>query len=67
MDGVVSIKGGRTLTNLQVRFADDIYGFTEKEEELACLVDRLGNACSASGINSNVGKTKLTTDRWHQH
>ena len=36
-EGTVSI-GGRTITNL--RFADDIDGLAEEEEELAKLVER---------------------------
>ena len=36
-EGTVSI-GGRTITNL--RFADDIDGYAEEEEELANLVER---------------------------
>ena len=40
-EGTVSI-GGRTTTKL--RFADDIDGLAEEEEELAKLVERLDKA-----------------------
>ena len=42
--GTISI-GGRTITNL--RFADDIVGSAEEEEELATLVDRLDKVYTA--------------------
>ena len=44
-DGKVSI-GGRNITNL--RFADDIYGLVEEEQELEALVESLKK--SAQGI-----------------
>ena len=43
-EGTVSI-GGRTITNL--RFANDIDGLAEEEEELANLVERLDKAFTA--------------------
>ena len=43
-EGSVSI-GGRTITN--VRFADDIDGFAEVEEELVKLVQCLDKASTA--------------------
>ena len=46
-DGTVSI-GGRTIINL--RFADDIDGLAEEEEELAKLVERLDKAPTACGM-----------------
>ena len=48
-EGTVS-NGGRTITNL--RFADDIDGLAEEEEELARLVERLYKAYTASGRKS---------------
>ena len=49
--------GGRAITNL--RFADDIDGLAGEEEELAKLVERLGKASTAYGMEINVEKTKL--------
>ena len=46
-EGTVSI-GGRTITNL--RFADDIDGLAEEEEEPAKLVERLDKAPTAYGM-----------------
>ena len=48
-EGTVGI-GGRTITNL--RFADDIDGSAEEEEELANLVELMTN--NTSGINSEI-------------
>ena len=58
-EGAVSI-GGRTITNL--RFADDIDGLAEEEEELAKLVERLDKASTACGMMISAEKTKLKTD-----
>ena len=58
-EGTVSI-GGRIITNL--RFADDIDGLAEEEEELAKLVERLDKASTAYGMEINAKKTKLMTN-----
>ena len=58
-EGTVSI-GGRTITNL--RFADDIDGLAGEEEELAKLVERLGKASTAYGMEISGAKTKLMTN-----
>ena len=58
-EGTVSI-GSRTTTNL--RFADDIDGSAEEEEELANLVERLDKASTAYGMEISAKKTKLTTN-----
>ena len=58
-EGTVSI-GGRTITNL--RFVDDIDGLAGQEEELASLVERLGKASTANGIEISAVKTKLMTN-----
>ena len=58
-EGTVSI-GGRTITNL--RFVDDIDGLAGQEEELASLVERLGKASTAHGIEISAVKTKLMTN-----
>ena len=57
-EGSLCIRG-RTITNL--RFADDIDGLGE-EEELAKLVERLDNACTAYGMEISAEKTKLMTE-----
>ena len=57
-EGIVSA-GGRTITSL--RFADDIDGLTG-EEELAKLVERLGKASTAYGIENSAEKMKLMTN-----
>ena len=58
-EGTVSI-GGRTITNL--RFADDIDGLAGEEEELANLVEHLGKASTAYGMEISAEKTKLMTN-----
>ena len=58
-EGTVSI-GGRTITNL--RFADDIDGLAEEEEELAKLVGRLDKAPTAYGMEISAEKTILMTN-----
>ena len=58
-EGTVSI-GGRTITNL--RFADDIDGSAEEEEELANLDERLDKASTAYGMEISAEKTKLMTN-----
>ena len=58
-EGTVSI-GGRTITN--VRFADDIDGFAEVEEELVKLVQCLDKASTAYGIEISDEKIKLMTN-----
>ena len=58
-EDTVSI-GGRTITNL--RFADDISGLAEEEEELAKLVERLDKASTAYGMEISDEKTKLMTN-----
>ena len=57
-EGTVSI-GGRTITNL--RFAHDIEGLAEEDEEPAKLVERLNKASTAYGMEINAEKTKLMT------
>ena len=52
--------GGRTITNL--RFADDIDGLAEEEEELAKVVERLDKAPTAYGMEIITGKTELMTN-----
>ena len=47
----------RTITNL--RFADDIGGLAEEEEELAEIVERLDKASTAYGMEISAKKTKL--------
>ena len=49
--------GGRTITNF--RFADDISGLAEGEEELTKLVARLDKASTAYGMEISAEKTKL--------
>ena len=46
-NGTISI-GGRTITNL--RFADDIDGFTGEEDELTKLVHNLDTAAAKFGV-----------------
>ena len=58
-EGTVSI-GGRTIINL--RFADDIDGFSGEKEELANLVERLDKASTAYGMDISATKTKLMTN-----
>ena len=58
-EGTVGI-GGRTITNL--RFADDIDGSAEEEEELANLAERLDKASTAYGMEISAEKTKLVTN-----
>ena len=50
----------RTITNL--RFADDIGGLAEEEEELAEIVERLDKASTAHGMEISAEKTKLMTN-----
>ena len=57
-EGTVSI-GGRTITNL--RFADDIDGLAEEEEELEKLVERLDKASTPHGMEISAEKTNLMT------
>ena len=56
--GTVSI-GGRATTNL--RFADDIDGLAEEEEELVNCVECLYKASTAYGMEISAQKTKLMT------
>ena len=56
--GTVST-GGRATTNL--RFADDIDGLAEEEEELVNCVERLYKASTAYGMEISAQKTKLMT------
>ena len=57
-EGTVNI-GGRTITNL--RFAVDIDGLAG-DEEMANLVECLGKASTAYGMEISVEKTKLMTN-----
>ena len=57
--GTVSI-GSRTIANL--RFADDIDGLAEGEEELAKLVERLDKASTAYSMEISAEKAKLMTN-----
>ena len=58
-ESTISI-GGRTITKL--RFADDMDGLAGKEEELAKLGERLGEASTACGMEISAEKTKLMTN-----
>ena len=58
-EGAVSI-GGKTITNL--RFADDVDGSAEEEEELANLVELLDKASTDYGMEISAEKTKLMTN-----
>ena len=58
-EGTVSI-GSRTITNLY--FAGDIDVLAREEEELANLVERLGKASAAYGMEISAEKTKLITN-----
>ena len=51
--------GGRPITNL--RFADDIDGLAEEEEELEKLVERLDKASTPHGMEISAEKTNLMT------
>ena len=53
-EGTVTIEG-RAITNL--RFADDIDGLGEEEEELAKSADRLDKTSTANGIEISAEKT----------
>ena len=57
--GAVSIRG-RTITNL--RFAENIDGIAEEEEELAKLVERIDTAPTAYGMEISAEKTRLMTN-----
>ena len=59
LEGFVSI-GGRTITNL--RFADDIDGLAEEEEELAKSVECLDKASTVYSMEISAEKTKLMTN-----
>ena len=52
--------GGRIITNF--RFADDIDSLAGEQEELAKLVERLGKASTAYGMEISAEKTKLMTN-----
>ena len=58
-EGTVS-NGGRTITNF--RFADDIDGLAEEEEELAKLVECPNKASTAYGMEISAEKAKLMTN-----
>ena len=62
-EGTVSI-GGRTITDL--RFAVDIDGSAEEEEELANLVERLDKASTAYGMEISA-EADDKRHHWHQH
>ena len=51
--------GGRNVSNL--RFADDIESLAGSEEELANLIKRLDDSCSAYGMEISAEKTKVMT------
>ena len=52
--------GGRTVSNL--RFADDIDGLAGSQAELAELIRRLDQSCSAYGMEISAEKTKVMTN-----
>ena len=52
--------GGRNVSNL--RFADDIDGLAGSQEELAELIKRLDESCSAFGMEISAEKTKVMTN-----
>ena len=52
--------GGRCVNNL--RFADDIDGLAGSQEELAELIRRLDESCSAYGMEISAEKTKVMTN-----
>ena len=58
-DGSVSI-AGNVITNL--RFADDIDGLAESEEELTRLANNINNAAASYGMEINYQKTKVMTN-----
>ena len=58
-EGTVSIEG-RAITNL--RFAADIDGLAEEEEELIKLVERFDKASTAHSMEISAEKTKLMTN-----
>ena len=51
---------GNVITNL--RFADDIDGLAESEEELTRLVNNINNAAASYGMEINYQKTKVMTN-----
>ena len=59
-ESTVSI-GGSTITSL--RFADDTEGLAGEEEEMEKLVERLGKASTAYGMEISAEKTKLMTNK----
>ena len=59
-EGTVNIRD-RTITKL--RFADDINSLAGEQEELAKLVERLGKASTAYGMEISAEKTKLVTKK----
>ena len=52
--------GGRCVSNL--RFADDIDGLAGSQEELAELIRRFDESCSAYGMEISAEKTKVMTN-----
>ena len=63
-EGTVSI-GCRTIN---LCLANDIDGLAEEEEELAKLVERLDNACTAYGMDQyREDHTDDKQHQWHQH
>ena len=58
-NGTISI-GGRKITNL--RFADDIDGITEEEDELTKLVHNLDTAAAKFGLDICADNTKIMTN-----
>ena len=62
LDGKVS-KGGRNITNL--RFADDIDGLADEEQQLEALVESLDKTCTRKKMEISVEKTK-TNDKQRQ-
>ena len=59
-EGTVII-GVRIITNF--RFADDIDGLAESEEELSQLVECTDKTCKAAGMEISGGKTKVMTNK----
>ena len=60
-EGTVSV-GGRTIINLDLRFADDIDGLAGQEQELVKFVNHIEEACTAYGVQISAEKIQLMTN-----